>query len=499
MLHTGTLHKSNCRQWVGLVCNNAPTGGGTAGMLCRMRPIEYGADDTRGYGVTSLAATLLAIAVSGRSDVKVDVNPGIPAVGELPVQVQNNQVKVFGSVFAPLGAARFVPLDQYVTRYQMPALAGAVIAGTVWATKPPLPPASAGWDPEVREAAELLGRVRAEARHIQRRTTDWVLLSSGLPRVVTALLSGGAGAAIERRVLSTLLGEVLVRVASGVLPSSLAARCLEVVGQRLPADTFQQVATVCTDLGALPDGHHDELETLAHEWVAMIHRLLPDAPTASPVGDVDDCPDTDDDPDGAAGDGAKVDDSDADGEADEEGAGEVPDRGSAGAGIDDDAAAPSGGVPPGGAAGEPSGSGSGSGVPDEPRGDFTGEDSGVPTDVDTGGFTDGFYLNDDDPWEINDLNPIGEWPDLNTPCELADALTDMLDQAAAEADTAAEKRRAGLTAPVDPTQGLAAAAHNAGLGVFLGATSYNTRPVVRFKSPTTSDHHAANELLTQLR
>ena len=99
-----------------------------------MERTEYAADDTRGYGVTSLGATLLAIAVTGRGDVKVDVTPGIPAVGALPVQVQNNQVTVFGSVFAPLGAARYVPLDQYVTRYQMPALAGSVIAGCWYLT-----------------------------------------------------------------------------------------------------------------------------------------------------------------------------------------------------------------------------------------------------------------------------------------------------------------------------------------------------------------------------
>ena len=457
-----------------------------------MERTEYAADDTRGYGVTSLGATLLAIAVTGRGDVKVDVTPGIPAVGALPVQVQNNQVTVFGSVFAPLGAARYVPLDQYVTRYQMPALAGSVIAGAVWATKPPLPPAAAGWDPEVREAAELLGRVRAEARHIQRRTTDWVLLSAALPRVVAALLAGGVGAAVERKVLSTLLGGVLVRVASGVLPSGLAARCLEVVGQRLPADTFGQVAAVCADLGAVPDGHHDELEALSHRWVEMIHRLLPQLPPSPSTdgGGDDSGSDTSSEADNDQG-ADRDTPGDAGGLVEDEGAGSA--REAHGEGDDADDGHDADGVGPGchgdeGVRGQNPWEGPRSGEPSEPR--------HTPTDDDA----IGFYPSDGDPWDINDPNPdTGDWPDLDTPCALADAITGLLDHAAAEAGAAAEQRHAGLTAPADPAQGFAAAAHKAGQGVFLGATTYNARPVVRFKAPTTNDHRAAAELLTQLR
>lgn len=401
-----------------------------------------------GWRVTSTAATMLARRVTGSPVVRVNVTPDV-ASGATPIDVTGSTVTVHAAGFAGADESRMLALDQYATRFANPKLAGAVVAGAVWAVKPALP-ASAS------EVAAVLDRVRAEARHVQRRPPDGLLLTAALPAVVARMLTDGAGVDPVSTV-SLLLAHVWTRVALGVLPPALAAVCSEAAGGDLPGWLLTGMGAICERLRGLPDGNSDVVVETAAEWDMLLRRLFGDGSGPGVAGARPAVGEAPDGADGGPGDGGGSPTAHHSPNEDNTGTSDVP-------GFTDT---------------------NGDSAADDATGD-TGNSGNGDTTVTEG------------PWTA-DAPAAATWGTDTAPCAAAAKAAATLQDAAQAAAAAAHEYGDQSRPRQHPEQARAAANHQAGQKVFAQQPTLRSRNAVARTPATAADRVQLAQLVTELR
>lgn len=449
----------------------------------------FGAADQRGWEVTSASARSLARSTVGW-DGPVAVIPGAPRPGRMPVTVAGGAVTVCGAVFAPLGRALFAPLDQWRTRFSMPALTGAVIVGAVWAANDHhWPPATA--QSRVADVTRLWGQIRAEGLYLQRRPADAAPVTAGLLDCALQLFTGGWDASEQATAAVLAADQVLSRVMVGTLPATLGTSVVHLLGAAGRHDILGQLAVVAQQAMAAPTGDVEGLQHVARQWVRLVDRLV--AVLDQPPGRG-----SDQRPDGGQH-GTEPDDPGEDGDADgEDGVDEAGESGNHSTNSQDDeevqrdadgttTSEANQGTDPAGEAGNSS----------QHPADIEHEDTpgqGNSQAHENGGLTD-----HSDPWQDTTAS-TSNWPnpDPGEPCPLSEQITAALRTSHDNAVGEAEHYERSLTVEADPQNTAAENADNAASMVFPLDPAAVAATHIRHIQPTPIHRAYADRIRRQL-